>query len=343
MTTQMQALVYEGPRTMVVRELPVPTPADDEVLIRVRYSGICGSELSGYLGQNALRTPPQIFGHEFAGEIVARGARVSSVLPLGALATANPLVTCGTCARCRAGDQQLCVSRRLLSAALPGSNAEYVTIPARNVHLLGPTLDLRAGALTEPVACAARVLALAAPRSTDVALVVGLGPIGLLVAQALRLGGVRQIIGVDTNTTRCAVGADLGFVVAADTATGVALAHEHSEAGADLAVDAVGVTATRLACITGVRPGGTVVFTGLHSAESQLPVNTIVRSEIRCHGAFAYRDQDFATALAWLRAGVIGLEAGVIVAPLAAGGAWFARLVDGQEPVTKVLLTPEAR
>ena len=122
----MKALVYEGPREMNVREVDVPTVEPDEVLIRVAYSGICGSELSGYLGQNALRKPPLIFGHEFSGTIADLGEQAASMqeLSAGQRVTANPLISCGRCEKCLGGRQQLCVRRKLLSASLPGSNAE---------------------------------------------------------------------------------------------------------------------------------------------------------------------------------------------------------------------------
>src|SRR5690554_7823643 len=91
----MKALVWEGPRQMVLREIDRPKPAPDEVLIQVAYSGICGSELGGYLGHNSLRKPPLIMGHEFSGEIIAMGDRATAVKPalaVGQRVTVNPLV-----------------------------------------------------------------------------------------------------------------------------------------------------------------------------------------------------------------------------------------------------------
>ena len=118
----MRALVWTAPRQMQLRDAPAPQAAADEILIRVGQAGICGSELSGYLGHNALRVPPLIMGHEFAGEIIELGALVPQLRPdlqRGDLVTVNPLWYCGDCAPCRAGLNQLCDRRSLLGAHRP--------------------------------------------------------------------------------------------------------------------------------------------------------------------------------------------------------------------------------
>src|SRR5215216_3860938 len=105
----MKALVYEAPYQMTVHDVPEPVPQPDEVLIRVAFSGICGSELSGYEGKNTLRKPPLIMGHEFSGHIEAIGNAVDRPeLNVGAAVTANPLVSCRQCRYCLSGKQHLC-------------------------------------------------------------------------------------------------------------------------------------------------------------------------------------------------------------------------------------------
>src|SRR3954453_18982995 len=112
----MRALVWEAPRTMNMREQPDPVAQPGEAVLKIAFAGICGSELSGYLGHNALRVPPLIMGHEFAGEIVALGADAQARNPqlhTGQLVTANPLGYCGVCAFCARGLNQLCIARKL--------------------------------------------------------------------------------------------------------------------------------------------------------------------------------------------------------------------------------------
>ena len=124
MADTMQALIWEAPRVMALREKEIPQPQAEEVLVKVAFVGICGSELSGYLGHNALRVPPLVMGHEFSGEIVALGERAlerNPALAVGQAVTANPMVYCGTCEMCRAGLNHLCANRRLIGAHRPGA------------------------------------------------------------------------------------------------------------------------------------------------------------------------------------------------------------------------------
>ncbi|UVI29539.1 zinc-dependent alcohol dehydrogenase [Paenibacillus spongiae] len=342
----MQALIYEGPRVMTMREVEVPVAGEDEVVIKVAYSGICGSELSGYLGKNSLRKPPLIFGHEFSGIISSLGGRVEAAgeWRIGQRVTANPLVTCGRCALCLSGRHQLCPSRKLLSAALPGSNASYVKIPAAYVLALPDSMSLQLAAQTEPAACAVRTAELSAAKPTDTALILGMGPIGLLNLQALRQYGVRDIIAVDMNTDRLSIASKLGATAAfspADTDTVEEVKRLTGGMGANIAIDAVGAGITRRQCVSACAPGGRVVYTGLHEDESMLPVNAAIRNEITLTGSFAYSALHFRTALDWLADGRIGLTEGVIEAPLRDGAQWYETLLGQPGSISKVLLVPE--
>jgi 2-desacetyl-2-hydroxyethyl bacteriochlorophyllide A dehydrogenase len=339
----MKALVYEAPREMHLREVDDPSPGPDDVVIKVAYSGICGSELSGYLGQNSLRRPPAIFGHEFSGTIAALGdgVRASHDLEVGQRVTANPLVSCGRCPLCLRGQQQLCRSRALLSAHLPGSNAELVKVRAIQVHRLPDRLSLADAAQAEPAACAIHAvrLATAAPQSS--ALVVGAGPIGLLIIQVLRLHGAATILVSDLNEERLSMASALGArpVPASDA---VAAAREATGGiGPDIVFDAVGSATTRADCLRSVAPGGSVVLVGLHDDLTPLALNALVRDEIACLGSFSYSPHDFATAIEWLAGERLGLREGVVTSPLEEGVAWFDRLLEGAG-VAKVLLVPPA-
>ncbi|MBB6730799.1 galactitol-1-phosphate 5-dehydrogenase [Cohnella sp. CBP 2801] len=331
----MQALVYEGPRTMIVREVPVPEPRSDEALIRVARAGICGSELGGYLGHNSLRKPPLIMGHEFSGVVAKLGTQAEGAgLRVGDRVTANPLATCGKCRYCRSGETQLCPSRQLLGAHRPGAFAEYVAVPAENVYRLDDKLSFEEGALAEPYACAAHVCRLLALKPADRLLICGAGPIGLLVLQAAQIYGLRDIVVLDLNEERLDIARELGAVASAELAGAAAV----PEGGFDAAVDAVGAQATRQLGIAQVRPGGTVVFTGLHEADSRLPVNDMIRSETVTRGAFAYSREDFETALRWLAEGRANLLSWSLTAPLAEGSACFEKLVSGPGKVAKIFL-----
>jgi threonine dehydrogenase-like Zn-dependent dehydrogenase len=339
----MKALLYLAPRHMAMRDLDAPEPGPDEVSIRVAYSGICGSELSGYLGTNSLRKPPLVFGHELSGHVAALGARVasSSTLAVGLPVTANPLVTCRECEFCVTGRQHLCQRRLLLGASLPGSNAEYVTVPATSVLALPDGMDLRDASMAEPAACAVHAVELSGAAPGASALVIGAGPIGLFIAQVLGLHGVTRRYVADRNPARLAIAAAMGCIPLPSEAPQMAEALRQATGGrgVDLAFDAVGSAETRQACVASAVAGGQVLAVGLHTDLTELPVNTIVRSELSVRGVFAYPVSSFRTALHWLAEGRLGLQAGVVEAPLADGPGWYQRLVDGDAAV-KVLLTP---
>ncbi len=338
----MRALVYEAPRVMTLRTVPDPVPGPDEVVIAVRYSGICGSELSGFLGTNSLRTPPLVFGHELSGHVVQTGDRVPE-LPWcreGAAVTANPLASCGRCEHCLGGQQQRCPDRRLLGAHVPGANAEFVSVPWQAVLGVPEGVELRQAAMAEPAAYALRAVGAGAPDPSSTALVVGAGPIGLFILQVLACYGVRTRFVFDRHPDRCAAAARTGAVA---VPSGVDLPTWVRDAtggrGCDLTFDAVGSEHTRLDCVQSAALGGQVLLCGLHTDRTALPLNTVVRSEIRLTGVFGYTDNEFRTAFSWLAEGRIGLREGVVEAPLEAGQDWYTRLVEG-DAAAKVLLTP---
>jgi threonine dehydrogenase-like Zn-dependent dehydrogenase len=342
----MRALVYEAPEVMTLRELPTPVLGADQVLIRVAFSGICGSELSGYLGQNSLRQPPLVFGHELSGHVEALGANVPQTAALrpGAPVTANPLVSCETCEYCITGRQQLCSQRILLGAHVAGCNAELVAVSARAVLPLPTGMSLRDAAMVEPAACAVHAVEVSGATPSSQALVVGAGPIGLLILQVLALHGVRERYVADLNPARLAMAVDTGAipVAAGPGGLGEAVRRLTGGRGVDVAIDAVGAEQTRRDCVASAAAGGRVLLVGLHTDEAALPLNAVIRSEIALTGVFAYSPANFRTALEWLALRRVGLATGVVVAPLADGPDWYAKLVAG-DGAAKVLLEPASQ
>lgn len=340
----MRALIWEAPRVLVEREQTTPAPAADEVLVRVAYAGICGSELSGYLGQNALRKPPLIMGHEFSGEIVEMGTEASTQNPriaTGQAVTVNPLFSVGVSEWTRRGLDQLSPTRQLLGAHRPGAFAEYIAVPARSVLALPDGLSLRIGALTEPTACGVRIGIHAGDVEGKSCLILGAGPIGLLALQVLQINGAERIYIADLDPDRLSMGKALGGIPfnprEVDVVQSVVTA---TDGGVPVAVDAVGTATTRAQCVAALQPTGTLVLSGLHEETSAMPVAAIIRKEIVARGSFAYAPADFSLALELLNEGKIRLDPWIIEAPLAEGAAWFDRLIEAPGNVSKVLLTP---
>ena len=341
----MQALVWLGPRDMVQRAEPMPKPAEGEVLISVGAVGICGSELSGFLGHNSLRVPPLIMGHECAGQVlqVTGGTfATGDAAMVGTRVTFNPLVVCGTCDRCSSGKSNLCRRRQLVGAHRPGAFAQYVAIPARQCYPLPKSLSLAAGSLAEPLACSIRAVALSGVKPQGRLLILGAGPIGLCAVAAARARGVEQIIVSDVAPQRLEIAQRWGAsdIVNVRDQDVVAVVQERFPGGADSVIDAVGATPVRAQAIRAVVPGGRVVFIGLHDEESVLPANYIIRQEITVTGSFAYTGNDFAVAMDLLSRGVVQPSADWLEErPLSDGPAAFAELVDGKARVAKIVLT----
>ena len=343
----MKTLVWEAPRSMNIREQDTPSIQPDEVLIKVAFAGICGSELSGYLGHNKLRVPPLVMGHEFSGEIVAIGARaihLNPALAQGQRVTANPFSSCGACRFCAQGLNHLCASRKLIGAHRPGAFAEYVSVPANLVLLLPDNVSFQTGAITEPVAVGIRIGELAGLLDGESALVIGAGPIGLLALQVLLAKGARSVFIADLDPARLAMGESLGGVPLdpgkLNTPETVRKATEGL--GVAVSVDAVGMAVTRAGCIAATRSAGTVIFSGLHEETSTIPAAEIIRREINVRGSFAYTPANFAEALQQIAAGTLRLDPWIVEAPLESGGKWFERLLSARGDVAKVLLIPNA-
>ncbi len=341
----MKALVWEGPRVMNMREMEMPKPAANEILLRVAYAGICGSELSGYLGHNALRVPPLVMGHEFAGEIAALGenARVANPnLQEGMRVTVNPLQYCGVCEFCTSGLVQLCLTRKLIGVHRPGAYAEFVSVPASLVSPLPDGMSLETGALTEPVAVAVRLAELAGDVRGQDALVVGAGPIGLLALQVLKLRGAARVFISDLDAERLAMGAAFGGepLNAREVDVVKTVRDATNGLGVFASIEAVGTAITRANAIAATRSTGTVVLAGLHEEMGMMPVADAIRREIILRGSFCYTSSNFAEALQLLANEEIHLAPWIVQAPLEQGGEWFERLLNAPGNVAKVLLVP---
>lgn len=341
----MKSLVWTAPSLMEIQDQPVPALAPDEVLIRVAFGGICGSELSGYLGHNALRVPPLVMGHEFSGEIAAVGAGVAPddpALTVGRPVTVNPLYCADPAEVTARGLEHLCASRRLIGAHRPGAYAEYVAVPARTVVPLPTGLGLREGALSEPVGCAVRIGELVGQVAEETCLIVGAGPIGLLTLQVLLLNGAQRVFVSDRDGERLKMASALGGDVIDPNQQDVVevVRGATGKRGAFASVDAVGTAATREQCVRAVRTTGTVILSGLHEETSAIPAADIIRREITLRGSFAYSPANFLRAVELLANKQIGLDPWIVEAPLEEGGNWFDRLINKPGGVSKVLLKP---
>src|SRR5215213_5351632 len=336
----MKAVVWNGPEEMAVEEIPEPTAEPGTVIVRPEAVGICGSEIEGYLGKMGNRTPPLVMGHEFAGTVTEVGEGVDESL-LGRLVAVNPLSSDGTCPLCRVGLTNLCPNRKLVGIHSPGGFAEYTLAPASNVYPLPDGVEARTGALAEPLANGVHAARLGlAGASVEHAVVIGAGTIGLMCLQAAVLDGVPEVHALEPVEGRreqaLALGADAAHESGEEARE--AIDGPTEGLGVDLVIDAVGAEATRRMALDLLRPGGRVVFIGLHDDDTTLGFHDVVRSQLDLQGSYAYTAEDYEQALEWLVHGKAGIGELPPVLPLEEGPGAFAELVRGPSEQIKVFL-----
>ncbi|KPV40801.1 zinc-dependent alcohol dehydrogenase [Alicyclobacillus ferrooxydans] len=334
----MKAYVWTNPSEIQIREIPDPTATTEEVVVRVHYAGICGSDLSGYLGENSLRKPPLIMGHEFTGTIIAKDDSAQE-REIGELVTVNPLLACGVCEACRRGFPQYCPFREIIGIHRPGAFAEFVTVPASACL---PVSNEQSGSLTEPLACSIRAARQAGVQSGDAVAVFGAGIIGLFSVWAARFMGARTVVLVDTNQARLKLGTAFGATNLVDVHNGAVLEQITDAAGGYVqrAIDAVGLSETRAQTIQVVQPGGTAAWIGLHEEESVVPANLIVRKEVNTVGSFCYAEDDFQTAHRTIEKGHIELDnAWLSIRPAKDIQRSFDEQIHGPATYPKILLS----
>jgi threonine dehydrogenase-like Zn-dependent dehydrogenase len=337
----VKAIVWNGPEEMAIEEVPEPTVEPGTVIVRPEAVGICGSEVEGYLGKMGNRTPPLVMGHEFAGTVTEVGEGVSEAL-VGRVVAVNPLSSDGTCRLCRAGYTNLCPNRKLIGIHSPGGFAEYVLAPQENVYPLPEGVGARTGALAEPLANGVHGVRLGlANHSVEHAVVIGAGTIGLMCIQAAVLDGIPGVSVVETHEARRDQALMLGAhaAYASGEETRAALEEPTEGLGADLVIDAVGAEATRRMAIQELlRPGGRVVFVGLHEDDTTLGFHGVVRGQLDLQGSYAFTAEDYSQAVEWLVEGQAGIGDLPPVLPLEEGPNAFADLVKGPSEQIKVFL-----
>jgi L-iditol 2-dehydrogenase len=341
----MKALVLTEYNRFEFAEIPVPVPGPDEILVRVAACGICGSDVHGYDGSSGRRIPPIVMGHEAAGVVASIGKDVQGFSE-GDRVTFDSTIYCGACDYCRRGEVNLCDRRQVLGVSCgdyrrAGAFAEFVLVPARVTYHLPENLSFSEAALLEAVSVAVHAVSLVPVSPEDSALVIGAGTIGLLVQQALRAAGCRQVMVSDIDPTRLKLSRELG---ATTTVLANDVTHEVSRltngTGVDVVVEAVGTNATVAAAIDSVRKGGKIVLVGNVTPEVSIHLQKVVSRQILLQGSCA-SSGEYPRAIELLSSGAIRVRPIIsAVAPLAEGPQWFKRL-HGREPnLMKVILTP---
>lgn len=357
----MKALLLTAPSVLELTEFPQPEIGPDDVLVRVKACGICGSDIHGWDGSSGRRRPPLIMGHEASGEIARVGPRVTR-WKAGDRVTFDSTIYCGECAFCRASQVNLCDNRRVVGVSpleykQHGAFAEYVALPERILYRLPDTLTYTQAAMIEPVSIAIHAVRRVLPQAGKIpggqpselggpatAVVVGSGMIGLLVVQALRWAGVENVIAVDLEEKRLAAAKTLGATHTLNSATAdvpAEVSRLTGGRGADYAFEVVGISPTLNLAIASLRRGGSVVLVGNLAPKTEFPMQAVVTRELTLYGTCGSAGE-YPLCLELIANRTIRVEPMMsAVAPLEDGKAWFERLSAKEgSKYMKVILTP---
>lgn len=313
----MKALLKKesGYGNMELVEIEEPTINDDQVKIKVAYSGICGSDIHSYKGEYKNIRPPVVLGHEFSGVVVEVGKNVTGIKVGDKVTSETTYYICGTCDYCRSLDYNLCPNRKGLGTQVNGSFAEYVVARKESVHVLPDNVDLLSASLTEPLACAAHaVLEKTNVELGDVVLIFGPGPIGLLTAQIVKArGGYVILAGLTKDEERLKVAQELGI----DRT--VNIEKENLEEvvksitngyGVDKVFECSGAVKALNSGISLIRKKGTIVQVGIFAKSfNEVDLEKIIQKEICYIGCRSQKPSSWKLALYLLQTGKVNTKA----------------------------------
>lgn len=290
----MRALVKPGPEPgLVMRDEPVPELASNDVLIRVRYTSICGTDLHirDWDPWAASTIPaPMVVGHEFTGMVEAHGDSVEG-LPIGARVSGEGHITCGHCRNCRGGRRNFCRNHLGLGVTRPGAFADYVQLPAENVFPVPDHIDERTAAILDPLGNATHT-ALAFDVIGEDVLITGAGPIGLMAAAIVRHIGARHVAVTDINPKRLGMVPSFGGARPVDVRT-ESLDRVMSEFGMtegfDVGLEMSGAEPAFNQLLAAMNHGGRVAVLGIPPGPVELDLNSVIFKSLTLRGIYGRR------------------------------------------------------
>lgn len=343
----MKALIYTKPYSFEYSDFPDPVAGDDDVLIRVKACGICGSDVHGFTGKTGRRIPPLIMGHEAAGIVEGLGKNVNG-FEKGDRVCFDSTVYCNKCEACLSGRFNRCDKRQVLGVSVPafkrhGAFAEYVAVPSWITSKIPDELSFVQAALLEPASIGTHAANRAPISNNDTVVVIGAGTIGLFILQAARLRGAAKVIAVDINEFRLDLAKKLGadkLINPLKSDLSEAVLQETEGKGANVTLEAVGYAKTFADAVTITRMGGYVVAVGNLEKKAEFDLQQLVAKEHTFTGSYA-SSGEFRDCIELVASGKINVEPLISnVLPLEEGPDAFDRLLKAEENLLKIVLEP---
>ncbi len=336
----MKSLELHELSSFRVVERPPPQIAPDDVLLRIRACGICGSDVHGMDGSSGRRIPPVVMGHEAAGEIVEIGDDVRG-FSAGDRVTFDSTLSCGECAFCLEGKVNLCESRKVFGVScgdykLDGAFTEYLAVPSRLLYHLPAGLDYSLAALAEPVGVALHAIKNLDPSIESEICVIGTGMIGLLILLALKHKGFQKVHAVDISPEKLDLAKDFG----ADCCHNSKQLASEDLREMDAALEVVGIEPTIKRAVGSVKKGGKVILVGNLSPEIAIPLQEVVTRELSLLGSCAIAGE-YSEAIELIENNQTTLRKLIsAIIPLEEAASWFSRLYAKEDGLFKVIVDP---
>ncbi len=302
--------IMTAPGTIEFEEVPVPEIKDNEVLVRIKRIGICGSDIHVYHGKHPFTKYPITQGHEVSGQIAALGASVQG-LHVGQKVTIEPQVVCGRCYPCRHGKYNLCEELKVMGFQTTGTASEFFAVSAEKITPLPDTMTYDQGAMIEPLA----VTVHAARRFPDIegssVAILGCGPIGILLMQTCKALGARSVMITDVSEGRLALARKCGADFAVNTADvdfGDAMIEAFGPDKADVIYDCAGNDTTMGQAIKYARKGSTIILVAVYAGMANVDLAVLNDHELDLNTTMMYRHEDYVTAIKLVEEGRVRLE-----------------------------------
>jgi len=295
----MKAAIVRKINEISVEDLPVPKPGPEEALVKVKYAGICGTDIHVFLGHHSTARYPVILGHEFVGELMEINTAKETDVEIGDDVLVQPYKSCGVCDSCIQGRDNVCSKLCILGVHDHGCFAEYVKVPARKVYKLPSNIDLRLATLVEPLAVAIHDVRKSSLQVGQTAFIIGGGPIGALIAIVARLNGASDIVISEVNEYRIKFARDLGFTVINPRETDVMqeVMKKTGGKGFDVVYEVSGTKQGAELMTKAVKIGGTIMIVGVPTDKYPVDVGNILAKEIEIKGVRIHSQINFATAV----------------------------------------------
>ncbi len=310
MAEMMRQEVMMEPKKIIFRDVPIPEIGSDQVLVRIKKIGICGSDIHVYHGTHPYTSYPITQGHEVSGQIAKVGEYVKD-LKVGQKVTLEPQVFCGRCYPCLHGKYNLCEHLKVFGFQTTGTGSDYFAVDSSKVTPIPDTMTYSEGAMLEPLA----VTVHAAKRFPDVkgakAVVLGCGPIGILLIQSLKALGAEKVMATDISDGRLELASKLGADKVVNTMKEdykTALLETFGPDKADVVYECAGSDITMDQAIQNARKGSTIILVAVFGKKANVDLAKLNDSELDLNTSMMYRHEDFVDAIRFVQEGKVQLK-----------------------------------